>query len=108
VRSTFEVAEEEAGESVCIPSSRLTSLLENIKPGIKPRFFIQKIEANNPEKKIPSTAAKATWRLVKVDFWSEIHRMGYSNLAVDAWDCVDNIEGVLTTSGVLDVCVSEE
>jgi len=33
--------------------------LENVNPGINPRFFNQKIEQKLPEKKIPSTAAKA-------------------------------------------------
>jgi hypothetical protein len=36
------------------------SSLENDKPGIKPRFLSQKMAQNEPEKKIPSTAAKAT------------------------------------------------
>lgn len=31
------------------------------------------MEANDPLKKIPSTAAKATRRLAKVEFLSEIH-----------------------------------
>lgn len=39
----------------------MSSLL-NVKPGISPRFFSQKIEANEPEKNIPSTAAKAMIR----------------------------------------------
>lgn len=38
------------------------SSLENVRPGIKPLFFNQKIAAKEPEKKIPSTAAKATTR----------------------------------------------
>ena len=33
--------------------------LDVANPGRSPRFFIQKIEQNAPEKKIPSTAAKA-------------------------------------------------
>ena len=36
----------------------MSSLL-NVSPGMIPRFFSQKIEANEPEKKIPSTAANA-------------------------------------------------
>jgi len=31
-----------------------------VRPGINPLFFSQKIEQKLPEKKIPSTAAKAT------------------------------------------------
>jgi len=30
-----------------------------VRPGIKPLFFNQKIEQKDPEKKIPSIAAKA-------------------------------------------------
>lgn len=36
------------------------SSLEKVSPGIRPLFFSQKIAANEPEKKMPSTAAKAT------------------------------------------------
>ena len=39
------------------------------RPGIKPRFFNQKIEQNDPEKKIPSTAAKAIRRSAKLPFF---------------------------------------
>jgi len=46
--------------------------LEKVRPGIRPRFFSQKIEAKEPEKKISSTAAKATRRSANVDCWSEI------------------------------------
>ena len=42
-----------------LTSSRLISSLLNVSPGMTPRFFNQKMEANDPEKKIPSTAAKA-------------------------------------------------
>jgi len=47
-------------KSVCIPSSLEINSLENDKPGIRPLFFNQNIEQKDPEKKIPSTAAKAT------------------------------------------------
>ncbi len=43
-----------------VTSSLLISSLEKVSPGISPLFFSQKIEAKDPEKKIPSTAAKAT------------------------------------------------
>jgi len=45
-----------------MPSSRLISSFEKVRPGINPRFLIQKIAQNDPEKKIPSMAAKATRR----------------------------------------------
>lgn len=36
------------------------SSLEKVSPGIRPLFFSQNIAAKDPEKKTPSTAAKAT------------------------------------------------
>jgi hypothetical protein len=36
------------------------SSLEKVSPGISDLFFNQKIAQKEPEKKIPSTAAKAT------------------------------------------------
>jgi hypothetical protein len=41
---------------------------KKLSPGIKPRFFSQKMEQNEPEKKIPSTAAKAISLSEKVPF----------------------------------------
>ena len=49
-------------KSVWRPSSLEINSLENVNPGIKPRFLSQKIDANDPEKKMPSTAAKAIIR----------------------------------------------
>lgn len=46
----------------CVTSSLLMSSLEKVRPGIRPLFFSQKMEAKDPEKKMPSTAAKATTR----------------------------------------------
>ncbi|MCL4166302.1 UNVERIFIED_CONTAM: hypothetical protein GTU68_032136, partial [Idotea baltica] len=46
-------------KSQCSPSSLEISSLEKVNPGINPLFFNQKIEQKLPEKKIPSTAAKA-------------------------------------------------
>jgi hypothetical protein len=40
---------------------------------MRPRFLSQKIEAKDPEKKMPSTAANAMSRSAKVVRWSEIH-----------------------------------
>jgi len=64
-------------KSVCRPSSREMSSLENVNPGMSPRFLSQKMEAKDPEKKIPSTAAKAINRSAKVDLSSEIHFMAH-------------------------------
>ena len=55
----------------------MSSLL-NVSPGITPRFFSQKMAANDPEKKIPSTAANATRRSAYGEFWSSIQRNAHS------------------------------
>lgn len=55
----------------------MSSLLK-VKPGIKPRFFSQKIAAKLPEKKMPSTAAKATTRSPKVAVSLAIHSSAQS------------------------------
>lgn len=47
-------------KSVWSPSSREMSSFENVSPGINDLFFNQKMAQNDPEKNIPSTAAKAT------------------------------------------------
>ena len=67
-------------KSVCMPSSRLISSFEKVRPGMSPRFFIQNMEAKEPEKNIPSTAAKAMRRSAKVERWSEIHFKAHSAL----------------------------
>ena len=60
-------------KSQCTASSRLMSSLEKVRPGIRPRFFNQNIAANDPEKKIPSTTAKATSLVAKEARRSFIH-----------------------------------
>uniref|UniRef100_A0A8W7PH27 Uncharacterized protein n=1 Tax=Anopheles coluzzii TaxID=1518534 RepID=A0A8W7PH27_ANOCL len=59
-------------KSQCSPSSREISSFEKVSPGIRPRFFSQKIAAKLPLKKIPSTAANATTRSPKLAFLLEI------------------------------------
>src|SRR4051812_20889471 len=49
------------------------SSLEKVSPGMRPRFLSQKMAANDPEKKIPSTVANATRRSAK-DLLDEIQR----------------------------------
>ena len=49
-------------KSQCRPSSRLMSTLEKDSPGIRQRFFNQKMEQKEPEKWMPSTQAKPTRR----------------------------------------------
>jgi hypothetical protein len=41
-------------------------IAEAPSPGIKPRFFSQKMAQKEPEKNIPSTAANATMRSAKL------------------------------------------
>lgn len=53
-------------------------LTEKVNPGISPRFLSQKIDANDPEKKMPSTAAKAMSRSPNTAFGSEIQRNAQS------------------------------
>lgn len=60
-------------KSQCSPSSREINSLENVKPGIRPLFFSQKIDAKLPLKKIPSTAAKAMIRSPKLAVLLPIH-----------------------------------
>lgn len=57
------------------PASELT---EKVKPGISPRFLSQKMDANDPEKNMPSTAANAMSRSPNTAFGSEIHRNAQS------------------------------
>ena len=60
-------------KSVCSPSSLEMSSLLNVSPGIRPRFFNQKIAAKLPEKKIPSTEAKAIILSANEAFLALIH-----------------------------------
>ncbi len=80
-------------KSVCRPSSREMSSLEKVRPGIRPRFFIQKTEAKAPLKKMPSTAAKATSRWAKVDFLVGDPPQGPVGLLADAGDCEVQLAG---------------
>jgi len=68
-----------------MPSSRLISSFEKVKPGIKPRFFIQKIEQKAPLKKIPSTAANAMSR--SANEGDEIQRSAQSAFFLMAKKC---------------------
>ena len=55
------------------------SSFEKVRPGIKPLFLSQKMEQKLPEKKMPSTAAKATILSPKLVFES-IQRSAHSAL----------------------------
>lgn len=56
------------------PQHRHTSRTESLPTGIRPRFFNQKIEQKEPEKKMPSTAAKAIKRSAKDAYLRSHHR----------------------------------
>lgn len=74
----FRCEKRRQAKSVCKPSSREMSSLLNVRPGIRPRFLSQNIDAKEPLKKIPSTAAKATRRCANVEDLSWIHFMAQS------------------------------
>ena len=61
-----------------MPSSREMSSLEKHSPGISPRFFSQKTAQKEPEKKMPSTAAKATMRSANDERCASHHRSAQS------------------------------
>jgi len=54
-------------------SSREINSLLKVSPGMRPRFLNQKMDAKLPEKKIPSTAAKAMTRSANEESLSPIH-----------------------------------
>jgi hypothetical protein len=112
-------------KSVCMPSSREMSSLEKVRPGIRPRFLSQKMDANEPLKKIPSTAAKAIRRVAKVEFLSEIHRRAQSaflrmqgtmrrvrDASMSVKDAtltvVNGVEEIGALLGLADVCVDQQ
>ena len=74
----FKSLYKHTAKSVCKPSSLLINSLLKVNPGIRPLFFNQKIAQNEPEKKIPSTAANAITRVAKDDSSSLIQRFAQS------------------------------
>ena len=71
--------------SWCSPSSREISSLLKERPGIRPRFFNQKMEQKDPEKKMPSTQAKATSLCAKGES-GRIHSIAHSAFCFTAGD----------------------
>jgi len=65
-------------------SHLLISSLEKVNPGSRPRFLSQKIEQNEPEKNIPSTAAKATSLSAKVEVEPEMREE--RTMETKGWD----------------------
>ena len=53
-------------------------------PGMRPRFFNQKMEQKEPEKKMPSTHAKATSRSAKL---SALHTTGAGKVTSETRKC---------------------
>jgi hypothetical protein len=96
------------------------SSLENVKPGMRPRFLSQKIDAKDPEKKIPSTAANATSRSAKVEFLSAIHLSAHSALALiqgtkyqqdvqgGEHTGLDGVKEISALSGLFDISIDQE
>ena len=80
---TFVARDELVLRGKCVSVASMSNTLgsvptEKVKPGMSPRFLSQKMEANDPEKKIPSTAANAISRSPNTAFGSEIHRKAQS------------------------------
>lgn len=74
----FRYEKSRHAKSVCSPSSLEINSFENDNPGINPLFLSQKIEAKDPEKKMPSTQAKATNLSANVVRLSSIHRRAHN------------------------------
>jgi hypothetical protein len=55
-------------KSQCKPSSRLISSLLKQSPGIRPRFFNQKMAQKESEKIMPSTAANVIMHSAKLSY----------------------------------------
>lgn len=94
----------------------LISSFEKVSPGIRPRFFNQKMAANAPEKKIPSTAAKAHSRSGKVASLSEIHFKAQSAFflidgtryqIIRSLTSINSIKEELPVGSVLDVGIDQ-
>lgn len=83
------------------------SSLEKVSPGINPLFFSQKIDAKEPEKKIPSTAAKATTRspikkrLIVISH-RKLARINTQKLQTDQWTASSKEDGEVSAQ----VCYS--
>ena len=92
----------EHAKSACIPSST-----GNVRPGMRPCFFNQNMEAKEPEKKTPSTAAKAIKRPAKVERWSGVHLRAQSALR-NARDGVHGVEKVFALRRNLWIGVDQE
>ena len=84
------------------------SSLEKVRPGMRPRFLSQKMAAKEPEKKMPSTAAKAMMRLAEGRVLVGDPLEGPVRFLGDARHGLDGVEEKLPLGGILDVGVDEE
>ncbi|KAI5993203.1 hypothetical protein EDD15DRAFT_2439179 [Pisolithus albus] len=108
-RRLRSVAEQEACKVGAHPlvTAAIMSSFENVRPGMSPRFLNQKMKANDPEKKMPSTAAKPRVALRNVERSSLIRGpLGFPlNVARNGFD---GVEEVFALSGVLNIRVDEQ
>ena len=93
-------------KSQCSPSSREINSLAKLKPGINPRFFSQKIEQKLPEKKMPSTAAKATKRSAKSCHVKSIARPIL--LFLYARDSINGMEKIIFFCRTLNIGIDQQ
>ena len=85
------------------------SSLEKAKPGIRPRFLSQKMDAKEPEKKMPSTVVNVIRQtLAKGRALFRHPPQSPISLAFDTGNGFDGTEKVVSLRGVLDECINEE
>ncbi len=73
-----------------------------LSPGMRPRFFNQKMEQKEPEKKMPSTHAKATSRSAKL---SALHTTGAGKVTSETRKCNQAVGIPIGAVQGQDVCV---
>ena len=107
VKDEVEVGKSRQAKSACMPSSWQVSLFEKASPGMKPHFLNQKIDANEPEKKMPSMATNASRRSANIDPRSEIHVRAQSTFFLTQ-GIVSTASKTLPLCWVLDIGVDEK
>ena len=73
VKDEVEVEKSRQAKSACMPSSWLMSLFKKASPDMRPCFLSQRIDANEPEKKMPLIAANALRHSANVEPQLEVH-----------------------------------
>jgi hypothetical protein len=74
------------------------SSLENVNPGRTPLLFNQKMAANEPEKKMPSTAANATTRSPNEAWSLALHFIAHSAFRLIAGNVSMALNSLLCSS----------